>query len=134
MAGVFAADESKQLHGPAVLADMKELLRLLTVCIHFSKKTFPQFLEVTGFTRDQVLLEEGRAGVRLHSCDCPDVLSTIDSHVFSFVVCTVAETSIYRIGGSSFAIHIAFDPRNTQYEGHFDSSHRLCGAFSPYCS
>lgn len=63
VAGVFAADESKQLHGPAVLADMKELLRLLTVCIHFSKKTFPQFLEVTGFTRDQVLLEEGRAGL-----------------------------------------------------------------------
>lgn len=66
VASVFGADENQQLHGPAVLADMKELLSLLTICNHFSKKTFPQFLEVTGFTRDQVLLEEGRAGVRSH--------------------------------------------------------------------
>lgn len=64
VASVFAADENQQLRGPAVVGEMKELLRLLTVCMHFSKKTFPHFLEVTGFTRDQVLLEEGRAGVR----------------------------------------------------------------------
>ena len=64
VASVFGADDSQQLHGPDVMAEMKELLRLLTICIHFSKKTFPQFLEVTEFTKDQVLLEEGRAGVR----------------------------------------------------------------------
>lgn len=64
VASVFGADDAQQLQGPDVLADMKELLRLLTICIHFSKKTFPQFLEITEFTRDQVLLEEGRAGVR----------------------------------------------------------------------
>ncbi|XP_024376472.1 uncharacterized protein [Physcomitrium patens] len=63
VASVFAADENQQLRGPAVVGEMKELLRLLTVCMHFSKKTFPHFLEVTGFTRDQVLLEEGRAGL-----------------------------------------------------------------------
>ena len=68
VASVFAADETQELQGPLVLAEMKELLRLLTVCMHFSKKTFPAFLEATGFTRDQVLLEEGRAGVSSTFC------------------------------------------------------------------
>jgi hypothetical protein len=64
VASVFGGDDTQQLHGADVLAEMKELLRLLTMCIHFSKKTFPHFLKVTEFTRDQVLLEEGRAAVR----------------------------------------------------------------------
>jgi hypothetical protein len=68
VASVFAADETQELQGPLVLAEMKDLLRLLTVCMHFSKKTFPAFLEATGFTRDQVLLEEGRAGVSSTFC------------------------------------------------------------------
>lgn len=63
VASVFGGDDTQQLHGADVLAEMKELLRLLTICIHFSKKTFPHFLEVTEFTRDQVLLEEGRAAL-----------------------------------------------------------------------
>lgn len=69
VAAVYVGDENEQLGGPGLLMEMKELLRLLTVCMHFSKKTYPKFLEATGFTRDQVILEEGRAGVSycLHS-------------------------------------------------------------------
>lgn len=34
------------------------------MCMHFSKKPFPNFLEAIGFKSNQVLLEEGKAGVR----------------------------------------------------------------------
>ncbi|KAG6541401.1 hypothetical protein Mapa_017179 [Marchantia paleacea] len=63
VAGVFAGGNSKQLKGPVVIVELKELLRLLVVCMHFSKKPFPLFLEATGYTRDQVLLQEGKAGL-----------------------------------------------------------------------
>ncbi len=64
MAGVYAGGQNQQLHGPGVLIEMQELLRLLTLCMHFSKKSFPLFLEASGFKADQVLLQEGKAGVR----------------------------------------------------------------------
>ncbi len=64
VAGVYAGGENQQLHGPGVLIEMRELLRLLTLCMHFSKKSFPLFLEASGFKADQVLLQEGKAGVR----------------------------------------------------------------------
>lgn len=63
VAQAFASEGSQELHGPEVLADMKEYLRLLIMCMHFSKKPFPGFLKATGLTPDQVLLEEGKAGV-----------------------------------------------------------------------
>ncbi|CAK9204432.1 unnamed protein product [Sphagnum troendelagicum] len=63
VAGVYAGGENQQLHGPGVLIEMRELLRLLTLCMHFSKKSFPLFLEASGFKADQVLLQEGKAGL-----------------------------------------------------------------------
>ncbi|CAK9204453.1 unnamed protein product [Sphagnum jensenii] len=63
VAGVYAGGENQQLHGPGVLIEMRELLRLLTLCMHFSKKSFPLFLEASGYKTDQVLLQEGKAGL-----------------------------------------------------------------------
>lgn len=146
VASVFGADENQQLHGSSVLADMKELLRLLTICIHFSKKTFPQFLEVTGFTRDQVLLEEGRAGVRsiflmvgkhqLFGTLCL-MMSLIYLFHISFpetAVYAATETSIYGVSGPSVAVYIASDSRNSQYKGHSDGGYGFCGAFPSHYS
>lgn len=47
-----------------MLSELREYLRVLIMCMHFSKKPFPLFLEAIGFNVDQVLLEEGKAGVR----------------------------------------------------------------------
>jgi len=38
-------------------------LHLLTLCWHFSKKSFPFFLEETGFTKENVLIHEPKAGI-----------------------------------------------------------------------
>lgn len=63
VAGVFAGGDSKKLTGPAIGTELKELLRLLVICMHFSKKPYPLFLEIMGFTSDHVLIQEGKAGV-----------------------------------------------------------------------
>lgn len=63
VAGVFAGEDSTHLTGPAIATELKELLRLLVICMHFSKKPYPLFLEITGFTSDHVLIQEGKAGV-----------------------------------------------------------------------
>ncbi|GMH03814.1 hypothetical protein Nepgr_005653 [Nepenthes gracilis] len=60
---VFGGQESIQLKGPELAAELKYLLNLLTLCWHFSKKTFPSFLEHTGYSRDNVLLQEPKAGI-----------------------------------------------------------------------
>ncbi|XP_024954826.2 uncharacterized protein LOC102619543 isoform X4 [Citrus sinensis] len=39
------------------------MLNLLTLCWHFSKKTFPLFLEETGYAKEHVLLQEPKAGI-----------------------------------------------------------------------
>lgn len=46
-----------------VIADLKYLLNLLTLCWHFSKKPFPLFLEATGYTMEDVLMQEPKAGI-----------------------------------------------------------------------
>jgi len=62
---VFGGNESVQLKGSEITAELKYLLHLLTLCWHFSKKPFPSFLEETGYTDDDVLLREPKAGVSL---------------------------------------------------------------------
>jgi len=64
VAEAFINEESQLIHGPNILNELREYLRVLIMCIHFSKKPFPNFLEATGFKSDQVLHEEGKAGVR----------------------------------------------------------------------
>lgn len=60
---VFGGEDSVQLKGLEVAAELRYLLNLLTLCWHFSKKPFPLFLEETGFTEESVLLQEPKAGI-----------------------------------------------------------------------
>lgn len=63
VASIYAGEDSLQLKGPEITAELRYLLRLLTLCWHFSKKPFPLFLEETGFSQEDVLLQEPKAGV-----------------------------------------------------------------------
>ncbi|KAI3846683.1 hypothetical protein MKX03_029146 [Papaver bracteatum] len=63
VASVFGGKDSLQLKGPEVLNELRLLVRLLTFCWHFSKKPFPLFLEETGFSQADVLLQEPKAGI-----------------------------------------------------------------------
>ncbi|KAF8081414.1 hypothetical protein N665_0887s0006 [Sinapis alba] len=60
---VFGGEDSIELKGPEVANELKYYLHLLTLCWHFSKKPFPLFLEETGFTKDNVLIHEPKAGI-----------------------------------------------------------------------
>ncbi|XP_027907669.1 uncharacterized protein LOC114166979 isoform X2 [Vigna unguiculata] len=59
----FCGKDSVQLKGPEITAELKYLLKLLTLCWHFSKKPFPLFLDETGYTEENVLLREAKAGI-----------------------------------------------------------------------
>ncbi|XP_027126151.1 uncharacterized protein LOC113768657 isoform X1 [Coffea eugenioides] len=60
---VFGGNDSHQLKGPEITLELRHLLNLLTLCWHFSKKPFPLFLEETGFSQENVLLQEPKAGI-----------------------------------------------------------------------
>ncbi|XVF86923.1 hypothetical protein PTKIN_Ptkin18bG0079900 [Pterospermum kingtungense] len=63
VASVFGSKESIELKGPDIISELRYLLNLLTLCWHFSKKPFPLFLEETGYTEEDVLLQEPKAGI-----------------------------------------------------------------------
>uniref|UniRef100_A0A0E0CBD9 Fungal lipase-like domain-containing protein n=1 Tax=Oryza meridionalis TaxID=40149 RepID=A0A0E0CBD9_9ORYZ len=63
VASIYAGDDSVELKGAPVIADLKHLLNLLTLCWHFSKKPFPLFLEATGYSSEDVLMQEPKAGI-----------------------------------------------------------------------
>ncbi|KAG8072640.1 hypothetical protein GUJ93_ZPchr0006g41911 [Zizania palustris] len=63
VASIYAGDDSVELKGASVIADLKHLLNLLTLCWHFSKKPFPLFLEATGYSSEDVLMQEPKAGI-----------------------------------------------------------------------
>lgn len=63
VASIYAGDDSVELKGAPVIADLKYLLNLLTLCWHFSKKPFPLFLEATGYSAEVVLMQEPKAGI-----------------------------------------------------------------------
>uniref|UniRef100_A0A6M2F5D3 Fungal lipase-like domain-containing protein n=1 Tax=Populus davidiana TaxID=266767 RepID=A0A6M2F5D3_9ROSI len=63
VAGVYAGGNSVQLKGPDIIAEMHDLLRLLTLCMYFSKKPFPIFLELAGFSQEDVLIQKPKAGL-----------------------------------------------------------------------
>ncbi|KAG5099323.1 hypothetical protein JHK82_044375 [Glycine max] len=71
----FCGKDSVQLKGSEITAELKYLLNLLTLCWHFSKKPFPLFLEETGYTEENVLLREAKAG---------DTLTTVTGNVVPF--------------------------------------------------
>ncbi|XP_059458080.1 uncharacterized protein LOC132187700 isoform X2 [Corylus avellana] len=60
---VFGGKDSLLLKGPDITAELRYLLNLLTLCWHFSKKPFPLFLEETGYSKENVLLQEPKAGI-----------------------------------------------------------------------
>lgn len=60
---VFGGKDSQQLKGPEIIAELRYLLNLLTLCWHFSKKPFPLFLEETGYSEENVLLQEPKSGI-----------------------------------------------------------------------
>ena len=66
VASVYAGSNSVQLKGPEIIADMYDLLRLLTLCMYFSKKPFAVFLELAGFSQEDVLIQKPKAGVSDH--------------------------------------------------------------------
>jgi hypothetical protein len=63
VASIYAGNDSVELKRAEVIADLKYLLNLLTLCWHFSKKPFPLFLEATGYSAEDVLMQEPKAGV-----------------------------------------------------------------------
>ncbi|KAL3528573.1 hypothetical protein ACH5RR_007895 [Cinchona calisaya] len=60
---VFGGKDSCQLKGPEIAVELRHLLNLLTLCWHFSKKPFPLFLEEIGYSLENVLLQEPKAGI-----------------------------------------------------------------------
>ncbi|XP_026421304.1 uncharacterized protein LOC113317403, partial [Papaver somniferum] len=63
VASVYAGSSSVQLKGPEIKAELVYFLRLLTLCMLFSKKPFPVFLESGGYSQEDVLLQEPKAGL-----------------------------------------------------------------------
>ena len=63
VASVYAGDNCVQLKGPEIIAGLNQYISLLTLCMLFSKKTFPVFLESAGFSEADVLLQKPKAGV-----------------------------------------------------------------------
>ncbi|KAI0499303.1 hypothetical protein KFK09_020206 [Dendrobium nobile] len=63
VSSIYAGDNCVQLKGPNITAELTYLLNLLTLCWHFSKKPFPLFLEMTGYSYKDVLLQEPKAGI-----------------------------------------------------------------------
>ncbi|KAK7389674.1 hypothetical protein VNO78_24916 [Psophocarpus tetragonolobus] len=59
----FCGKDSVQLKGSEITTELKYFLNLLTLCWHFSKKPFPLFLEETGYSEENVLLREAKAGI-----------------------------------------------------------------------
>ncbi|KAK3016354.1 hypothetical protein RJ639_005738 [Escallonia herrerae] len=63
VASVYAGDTCLQLKGPEIVEELKLYLRLLTLCMLFSKKPFPVFLDSAGYTQADVFLQKPKAGL-----------------------------------------------------------------------
>ncbi|XP_010245465.1 PREDICTED: uncharacterized protein LOC104589004 isoform X2 [Nelumbo nucifera] len=63
VARVYAGSNSVQLKGPEVIVELTHLLKLLTLCMLFSKKPFPVFLACAGYSQEDVLLQKPKAGL-----------------------------------------------------------------------
>ncbi|XP_039136654.1 uncharacterized protein LOC120273972 [Dioscorea cayenensis subsp. rotundata] len=63
VARVYAGSDCVQLNGPGIMLELIHLLRLLNLCLLFSKKPFYLFLETAGYSQADVLLQEAKAGL-----------------------------------------------------------------------
>ncbi|GLT99065.1 hypothetical protein SLE2022_165320 [Rubroshorea leprosula] len=64
VASLYAGNNSVELKGPEIISELNSLLRLLTLCMLFSKKPFPVFLASAGYSEDDVLLQKAEAQSR----------------------------------------------------------------------
>ncbi|KAL9277813.1 hypothetical protein ACSQ67_024964 [Phaseolus vulgaris] len=62
VASVYGGSGCVELKGFEVVADLEKLLRLLTLCMLFSKNCFP-VLDSVGFSQDHVLLHSPKVEV-----------------------------------------------------------------------
>ncbi|CAF2021091.1 BnaC07g33410D [Brassica napus] len=62
-ASIYAGSNCVELKGPEIIIELTELLKFLTLCMLFSKKPFPVFLETAGYSHDDVLLQKPKAGI-----------------------------------------------------------------------
>ncbi|KAK4586603.1 hypothetical protein RGQ29_023669 [Quercus rubra] len=63
VASVYAGSNCIQLKGPEIVAELNKFLRLLTLCMYFSKKPFPVFLESAGYSHEDVLFQKPKAAL-----------------------------------------------------------------------
>lgn len=63
VASIYAGSNCIRLGGPEILAKVNHLLRFLTLCMLFSKKPFPVFLESSGYSQEDVLLQKPKAAL-----------------------------------------------------------------------
>ncbi|PPS18841.1 hypothetical protein GOBAR_AA01716 [Gossypium barbadense] len=63
VASVFAGNNCVELKGQEIKEELNKLLRLLTLCMFFSKKPFPVFLDFAGYSEEDVLLHKPKAGL-----------------------------------------------------------------------
>ncbi|KAI3692086.1 hypothetical protein L6452_31895 [Arctium lappa] len=63
VASVYAGENSIELKGPGIIEELKQYLKLVTLCMLFSKKPFPVFLESAGYSEADVLLQKPKAGL-----------------------------------------------------------------------
>ncbi|XP_039025741.1 uncharacterized protein LOC120159155 isoform X2 [Hibiscus syriacus] len=64
---VYGGDNCLELKGEEIIKELNNLLRLLTLCMLFSKKPFPVFLESAGHSQEDVLLHKPKAEIVGHS-------------------------------------------------------------------
>lgn len=63
VASVYAGSNCIQLKGQDIVAELNKFLRLVTLCMLFSKKPFPVFLESAGYSQEDVLFQKPKAAV-----------------------------------------------------------------------
>ncbi|XWS38994.1 hypothetical protein CRYUN_Cryun18bG0011900 [Craigia yunnanensis] len=63
VASVYAGNNCVELKGQDIKKELNNLLRLLTLCMLFSKKPFPVFLDSAGYSQEDVLLHKPKAGL-----------------------------------------------------------------------
>lgn len=63
VASVFAGSNCIELKGCGIMVDLIHMLRLLNLCFLFSKKPYAVLLESAGYTEDDVLHKEPKAGL-----------------------------------------------------------------------
>lgn len=63
VASFYAGTDCIQLKGPDIVEELNKFIRLLTLCMLFSKKPFPVFLESAGYSLEDVLLQKPKAAI-----------------------------------------------------------------------